>query len=267
MGTKLFGVVAAQNVDSANEIIDLQGLQDNLKFLRDEHSELSAFRIIGSVTKSKKIFTEKDCEDEKQKRCWNHVKVPFLYAEGELFDGDKDSPHPNADAAAAILKYCNANDVSLKPGFSVDGAILERKDESGNITENRHTGKHLSKTQASSAAFTVMPCNPKCAGGIFLENDLQKSNFQPSGEKYFEALQKSNSPLQSFSGYSDELALLYNLSKLHKSLESLQNAHTSVKCQQCGKGAMFYKAGSIPNVCQKCGSNYTIKQIWDSLNK
>jgi predicted nucleic-acid-binding Zn-ribbon protein len=263
-GTKIYGIVAAENPDNVGETIILDGLEDRLKFFRDEHDELSSFRVLGAVTYSKKIKSPKDCENEKQLRCWNHAGVPLLYAEGTLFDNED---HPNAKAAAAILKYCNNNPgLSLQPGLSVDGEIHERVDAMGNQTRDKSIGKKLTKTVAISGAFTVQPCNPKCAGALFIDEapSLQKSTTPPKA--YVEALKKSQSS-SSFNEIPKEVMLLHSMQQLHKSLEILHNDHASIQCYHCGKAERFFKSSGAPNTCLKCGKSYTIKQVWESFQK
>lgn len=262
-GTKFYGIVAAQNKDNVGEEILLDGLEDQLRFARDEHDPLSAFRIIGDISFSKKIYSEKDCENEKELRCWNHAKVPLLYAEGTLFDNED---HPNAKAAAAILRYCQNHDSPLKPGFSVDGAIMERRDVGGNPTQDREKGKILAKTIAHSAAFTVNPCNPKCAGALYLDEPpaLQKSITPPPA--YVEALQKSMA-MHSFNEIAPETMILQKFQQLKKSLENIMKGHGILKCHNCGKAERFFKSAGVPNSCHHCGTGYTMKQVWESLNK
>lgn len=264
MGTKLYGIVAAQNEDRAGETIVLDGVEDNLQFIRDEHENLNAFHILGKITYSKKIFSEKECENAKQLRCWNHVKVPFLYCEGELAD---DDGHPNAEAAAALLKFTMRPESRLKLGFSVDGGIYQRQTSGGLPTEDKEMGKILARTVAVSAALTSKPCNQKLEGGIFLENDLTKSDIAMAPPPiYFEYLKKS----QASSSINDnkEIMLYAKVQKLKKSLDDYLGAFTAIKCHNCSKSVRFFKSTtSIPNSCESCRSNFSMNQIWKALNK
>jgi ribosomal protein S27E len=263
-GTRVYGIVAAQNFDSTGEKIDLNGLSDNLAFQRDEHSDekAKAFEIIGIIDGSKKIFKESDCESPQQRRCWDLAKVPFLFGTGVLFDGEG---HPNATSAAAILKYCNINGGDLKPGWSVDGSILERKNDAGQIVKD---GKHLTKTVAVSAAFTISPANPICRGALFVDGDLQKSRNVKIPDNYLDLLHKSQSK-QSFNNIiSKEEMMLFSLKKLNKSIENYNNGFTTLKCWQCNNSGRFFKSMSdLPNSCKKCGKHFSVKQIWEALNK
>lgn len=264
MGTRFYGVVACQNQDNVQEIIDLAGLEDKLRYVRDEHDPISCFRVIGDIDYSKKVMKKSDCGSDKEKKCWDLVGVPFLYAEGSFFD---DEDHPNAQSAVAILRYTNNHpEARLKPGFSVDGSIVERRDNAGNLTKDKESGKNLTKTIAYSAALTVSPCNPKCGGALFLDEPpaLQKSLVPPSG--YAEALQKSIDT-QSFTELPLQVYAERVLSNLKKSVISAINDHATLKCHHCGQAERFFKSYGIPNTCQKCGNSYTMKQVWEVLKK
>ena len=262
MGTRWYGIGAAQNDDNVGEKLLLDGLEDRVKFIRDEHDDLSAFRLLGSVNNSKKIYSEKDCEDEQQRRCWKHAGVPFLYVAGEFAD---DQDHPNAQSAASLLKFTSRNDVPLKMGLSIDGGIIERQTPDGRPTEDKDQGKILARTLGSSVAFTVKPCNPKCA--IFLENDLAKSDYKSAPPaRYFEALKKSQAK-HSFNEIP-EWQLYIKLDNLKKSLVNYTGGFTSMKCHTCGTNQRFFKSSTdMPNGCSKCGKNYSMAQLWKALNK
>lgn len=264
MGTRIYGIGAAQAPDNAGETIILDGIVDvKLNGIRDEHSENDFLHRIGAITFHKKIRTERDCENDKQLRCWRFAKVPFLYAEGELAD---DTGHVDAVATAQMLKFTQRPDIPLEIGFSVDGGIIERRDSSGMVTEDREQGKTLTRTLALDLALTVNPCNPKCK--VFLENDLTKSDLSTIKEptRYKELLQKS----QQTSSITDvtEYLLVSELEKLKKSLDSYFTAFTDLSCPKCKKGVRFFKSTSdVPHRCSNCNSNFSMLNIWNALNK
>lgn len=263
MGSKIFGAVSSIGKDLAGESLSIDGCENRITFIRDEHDELDSWHVLGTIDFSKKIRNEADCENPKQLKAWMKVQEPMIYAEGTLFD---DEDHPNAKACASILRYCNNNETLLQPGWSIDGAIFERRDANGNVTEDKKTGKNLVRSVATSAAFTVNPCNPKMAGALWIEdNGLQKSYSVPS--QYNDALKKSRSAHSFNETMTAEQAVLQKISQLKKSLADFNYAFTSVHCYRCGQGARFFKSGTIPNTCEKCGTHYTVKQIWDSVNK
>jgi predicted Zn-ribbon and HTH transcriptional regulator len=265
MGTKIFGIIAAQNEDSAGETLLLDGLDHSRLFLaRDEHEKDDFFSKIGAIRYTKKIYNKDECENDKQLRCWNHAQVPFLYGEGELAD---DEQHPNAESAAALLRFAQRPDVPLEVGFSIDGSVLERKDRAGNVTENKDIGKTLSKTLGLAAALTVKPCNPKCKA--FLENDLTKSVANMPIPKIVLDAIKSKQAEKSFTEkLGKDWELFTKLEKLKKSLNDYFNAITVVRCNGCGDSVRFFKSSNkLPNFCKKCGSSFSLTNLWKALNK
>jgi len=264
VGLKFYGATAAENPDNSEETLLIDGFIDQLRTVKDEHDEDSFFRKVGAVTKSKKIRSEKDCEDDKQRRVWNFAQVPLVYVECELAD---DTDHPNAKAAAELLKFSNRPDVPLEIGLSVDGGIIERLDANGVPTEDKETGKILSKTLGTAASLTVKPCNPKCK--LFLENDLTKSDMtmEPPA-RYWDALKKSQASTSFIETLGDDLKILMKLHKLKKSLSDYFGAFTDIKCYQCGHPVRFFKSSDdLPNGCSNCGHQFSLNNIWQALNK
>lgn len=259
-GLKIYGIGATEAIDNVGERVILDGLDiSKLRGLKDEHPEQeNFFHLVGAITYAKKIKSEKDCENEYQRRCWNYVKAPFLYAEGELAD---DENHPNAQSAAAMIKFTQRPDIPLKMGFSIDGGILERRDENGRPSEN---GKILSRTIATNLSLTVKPCNPQCR--VWMFNDLTKSDMaMPPPARYWKELQK---PEKTSSIIEDLNFKLYlKLESLKKSLKDYFEAFTSIKCIKCGYAIRFFKSGDIPNGCQLCGAHFSLSSIWKALNK
>lgn len=260
MGLKLYGIGAAENVDNVGETLKLAGLDDShLNLMRDEHEHDSFFFKLGVITFHKKIFSEKDCENAKQLRCWNSAKVPFLYAEATVAD---DTDHPNAKAAAEMIKFTQRPEIAqhLTCGWSIDGGIIEKQNQSGQQDEN---GKILSRTMATALALTTKPCNPKCR--VFLENDLTKSDLQASPpDRYWAALKKSQAARSI--NESEDFKLYLKLNNLKKSLADYMGGHTSIRCKKCGNGVRFFKS-EAPNGCANCGNHYSMSEIWGALNK
>ena len=265
MGLKFYGIGAAECPDNIEETISINGMNiDKLRGIRDEHDEDSMFRKIGAIKYAKKIFSQQDCENPKQLRCWQHAQVPFLYAEAELAN---DEDHPDAKAAAALLKFSQRPDIPLEIGLSVDGGILERRTKDGQITEDKAVGKQLAQTVATDLAVTVKPCNQKCK--IWLENDLTKSDLtMPPPAIYFEALKKSQAKI-SFNEVNDNSFKIYmKLEKLKKSLADYLGGFTAMKCPKCSQSIRFFKSSNqLPNRCSHCGDSFSLEKIWDALNK
>lgn len=258
MGLKIYGIAAAQNPDNVGETIIVDNIiDDRMKVLSDEHADeegnIDQFRIIGAITKHVKLSAEDQCQDDKQRRCWRLAGVPILYVEGELAN---DEDHPDARAAASMIKFTSRPDIPLKLGLSVEGGILQRSGPDD---------KTLFRTLATGAALTVKPCNPKCQ--IFMENDLAKSDWNKEPPKqYFEALKKSQAKTSIYE--VPRLVLLYHLETLKKSLTDYMGGFTSLRCTHCGHAFRFFKSTKdMPNGCSNCGEHFTMSDIWRSLNK
>lgn len=260
MGLQFYGVLAAQNQDNAGETLLIEPLDTSrLGPLIDEHPEdIDFFRTLGAITKHRKLMKAEDCEDDRQKLCWERTRVPLLYIEGELAN---DEDHPNAKSAAALIRFCARPEIPLKIGLSIDGGILKRTNEGGQPDEK---GKILAKAVALRGSLTHKPCNPKCF--IVPMNDLQKSDVGEPPAEYWEALKKSQAT-SSFIQRPD-FQLYLAMEKLKKSVSDYMGAFTSMRCKRCGNGVRFFKSSSnIPNGCSGCGTHFTLTDVWQSLNK
>lgn len=251
---RVYGIAAAQNPDNSGETIVIDNIDTSrLRFLNDEHGS-DAWSMIGSIDYHKKIRSLEECEDDHQRRCWEHAQVPFLFVRGEIAD---QTGHPNAQAAASLLKFTSMRpDLPLKVGFSIEGGILERSGSDNKI---------LNKTLATGASFTIKPCNPKAA--MFAEQDLAKSTWtDPPPKAYYEALAKSDAT-KSFIEVPKVL-LLMQLDDLKKSVDDYLGAFTSMKCWRCGQGVRFFKSSSdIPNRCPHCSSAFRMSDIYGAMTK
>jgi hypothetical protein len=156
--------------DTQGEILSIEGADiSDLQIkgrLNDNHGS-GFFNSIGKVTKAKKIFKEEDCEDDRQKYYWNVVKAPYIYVAGQLYD---DEDHPNARAAAAILRNIHKADCPLKIKASVEGGVVARgiKDKS-----------LLAKTKIHSIALTFTPANQAT---LVEPLNLDKSNIDTEAD-------------------------------------------------------------------------------------
>lgn len=263
MGMKIYGCLAAENPDNVEETIKIAGIDTSkLGPLVDEHhDEPSFFDTIGAITYHAKLFSEADCKTDLQRRAWNRVKVPMLYIEGELAD---DTDHPNAKSAASLIKFCQRPEIPVNVGLSIDGGIIEKTDHNGTPSED---GSILAKTVALRGSLTVKPCNSKC----FLApvNDLTKSDLKlPPPQRYWSALQKSQSKSSFNVVVGLEVELYVKLNKLKKSIVDFNGSFTSLRCKKCGEGLRFFKSSTdLPNGCSKCGNHFSMSEIWQSLNK
>lgn len=137
--------------DTQGETLSVEGANiDELERgegrFNDNHGK-GFFNSLGRVTEAKKIFKSDDCENDRHKYYWEKIKAPFVYAKGYLYN---DDDHPNARAAAAILRNIHRDDTPLKMKASVEGGVLARgiKDPT-----------RLARTKIHSVALTFTPAN------------------------------------------------------------------------------------------------------------
>lgn len=259
-GTRIYGIAASENRDKSNELIKIQGIDDsNLRWFNDEHQESTSLNL-GYITAHAKIYSEKDCKKPEHVRCWNLVKVPFLYVEGELFD---DQDHPFAQAASSIVKFASQNPEYRVPiGLSIEGGILERRNEQSAPDKD---GKVLARTVATKATLTVKPCNPNCH--VFLANDLAKSAARVLPPKNLAEILAADDAKSSFRDDQLTKAVVLAL-HLKKSIKDYLSGMTAMKCLRCNTPHRFFKdSKDIPNHCDKCSSTFTLRDIWSALNR
>lgn len=137
----------SQLMDTQGEMLSVEGADiSELTKLNDNHGK-GFFNSIGRVTSSKKIFKAEDCEDDRQRYYWNKIKAPYIYVKGVLYD---DEDHPNARAAAAILRNIHKSDTPLQLKASVEGGVVSRGISNPSL---------LARTKIHSIALTFTPAN------------------------------------------------------------------------------------------------------------
>lgn len=144
-------IAGSQLRDTQGELLSVEGadiseLEAGRGRLNDNHGK-GFFNSVGRITYAKKIYKADDCDDERQRYYWEKVKSPYIYVRGELYDDDE---HPNAKAAAAILRNIHKTDCPLRLKASVEGGVLARgaRDEA-----------LLARTKIHSVALTFTPAN------------------------------------------------------------------------------------------------------------
>lgn len=152
LGTEIDGIAGNSVRDTAGEVLDLDGcdiseLEQGLGYLNDNHSNKLP-DVLGKITFAKKIYSDKDCEDDRQKYFWNKTKSPFLYFKGRLFDQKGD--HRSAKAVAAILQHQFVEKSPLKLKASVEGNIIKRDEKDKSV---------LKHTALKGIALTFSPAN------------------------------------------------------------------------------------------------------------
>lgn len=137
--------------DTQGETLSIEGadiseLESGNGRFNDNHGK-GFFNSIGRVTGAKKIFKKEDCDNERQEYYWDKIKAPFIYVKGFLYD---DQDHPNARAAAAILRNIHQSDTPLKIKASVEGGVIARGIKDTTL---------LARTKIHSIALTFTPAN------------------------------------------------------------------------------------------------------------
>lgn len=145
------GIFASELRDQQGELLSLEGadisdLNAGLGVFNDNHSS-GFYNVLGKITYAKKLFDRDDCEDDRQRYFWDKIKAPCLYGRGVLFN---DEDHPNAKAAAAILRSIHKSDCPLKLKASVEGGVVSRGILDPSI---------LRQTRVKRVALTFVPAN------------------------------------------------------------------------------------------------------------
>jgi len=144
-------IAGSQLRDSQGEMLSVEGadiseLEAGRGRFNDNHGK-GFYNSIGRVTQAKKILKKEDCETERQKYFWDKVKSPYVYVKGELYN---DEDHPNAKAAAAVIRNIHKNDNPLKMKASVEGGVVSRGIKDPSL---------LANTKIHSVALTFTPAN------------------------------------------------------------------------------------------------------------
>lgn len=132
-GLLLDGIFASEAIDSSGEVFDVDGadlsiMEEGRGVANYEHrgpgaenETASGNDIVGKIVATKKIFTEKDCENDRQRLYWKKVELPFIYGIVRLFDG---AGHAGAIALAATIRDLDANNEPVLVRFSIEGTTL-----------------------------------------------------------------------------------------------------------------------------------------------
>lgn len=158
-GMVIDGIAASEHIDSSGEILDVDGcdisdIHDGVAVLNYEHKDETPTDVVGRIIFGKKIFSEKDCEDERQLMYWKKSGVPYIYIIGELMDADG---HYGAKDLAAIFRYYKSRELPIITRFSIEGSTLEK------------VGNRLKKSIFKRCAITIKPCNKDATSGVLFD--------------------------------------------------------------------------------------------------
>lgn len=167
------GVAATQGVDKSSERLiiencDLSSVEAGEATWLWEHKKAdqsTPLDVIGSVRFAKKVFSETDCDSDRERYWWNIVHQPFIYVIIRIYDG---AGHPGAQAVAAQIRDHYANGEKIVVRHSIDGSTLARD---GNV---------LTATIFRHLASTIQPCNAACDTGVLSDPVLEQMKLGKS---------------------------------------------------------------------------------------
>jgi len=233
----LEGIFSVETPDTAGEVLSVEGadisdLQTGKATLNTEHinpedadkeevhkrdgkdeDDFKGFNtIVGRVVNAKKIFTQDDCESDRELDAWREFKRPMIYGSVEIWDGPE--AHDNARAAATVARMFNKHQEGPQLGLSVEGATLERQ------------GNFLKKTVIRKMALTMKPANKAATVDIVADTSapqVSKSMSKATYDGGQEPLRKSVSMQHMATvipNHFNDFGLSSALSNLRKALEA-----------------------------------------------
>ena len=217
-------IAGTQSRDSQGEMLDIEGADiSNINFINDNHG-LGFFNRIGAITSAKKIFKAEDCENDRQRYYWNKVKGAFIYAKGHLYD---DEDHPNARAAAAILRNIYKTDTPLKIKASVEGGTVSRGIKDASI---------LARTKIVGVALTFVPANH----ATLVEPIGLSKSIEPGDEELIKSvLHLARTNIPSFIDISAELST----EKIRKNVNQVSSMVKALTAGYGGAGVSTNRTG------------------------
>lgn len=280
---KIDGIIGSQLRDSQGEMLsvdgaDIDALTSGNGRINDNHGK-GFFNSVGRVTQAKKIYSEDDCDNERHKYFWEKVKSPFIYMAGKLYD---DEDHPNARAAAAILRNIHKEDSPLQLKASVEGGILKRGEKDKTL---------LAQTKIHSVALTFTPANK----ATLIEPVSLSKSSAPEDEALIKSvmhLARENVPnfidisnALKMQGIEEKVLKIHDLSKALTAgyggagspsskiqgavlqTEVLPNGRKDFKrltCDDCGFDQIMAKNQLR---CRKCGISFSFEKAYAAIVK
>lgn len=152
----LDAVFGSEALDSSGEILDVEGadisdLVEGRAEINYEHKDesgkgTSGLDWVGRIIHAKKIFSQKDCDTDRQREFWHELQLPFIYGMVRLYDA---AGHAGAQALAAIIRDHHANKEKILWRWSVEGTTLKTSADK----------KRLLRSVIKAVALTRKPCN------------------------------------------------------------------------------------------------------------
>ena len=183
MGTFIHGIAASENIDSSGERLSIAGMdissleKDGVFNYEHEIAKIPdkdgrpldiqikiPAQVVGKILKARKIFSEKDCEDDFQLYFWNKILTPYLYVMGELFDDYTEAAKDLAGKFRYDQDHKDQNQSTVN-NFSIEGGKLEKN------------GMDVAKSVARKVTITVTPCNKAAAAEMVPADTKQKDDI------------------------------------------------------------------------------------------
>lgn len=240
--------------DTQGEILSVEGadISDLLAGrgrFNDNHGK-GFFNSIGRITGAKKIFSKEDCENERQEYYWEQIRAPYLYVKGYLYN---DEDHPNAKAAAAILRSIHKSDAPLKLKASVEGGVMQRGLKDPAL---------LARTKIHSVALTFTPANnATLVEPLNLEKSTEASRFDDELIKSVMPLAMDNVP--SFIDISERMTLENLAKKINEINATIKTLSATENPDELKKNLKTLK-GLATAVAMLQGAHYMGAQTKDS---
>lgn len=202
-GMLLDAVFGSEAIDSSGEILDVAGSdisdleeglgQINYEHMSEENEGASGNDWVGRIVFAKKIFGPKDCDNERQRKFWDELELPFIYGVVRLYDA---AGHKGAQALAAIIRDHAANGEKILWRWSVEGATLRTSSDKKTLLESVVRNVALTRKPCNRSAMTGILSDPQAPAGFdkhpikvekdFLDEVLKRSEalgFNPERMK------------------------------------------------------------------------------------
>lgn len=176
--TFIDGIAASENIDSSGERISIAGMDisslatEGVFTYEHEAAKNAAgenitikmpHQTVGKILKAKKIFSEKDCEDDRELHFWKKCQTPYIYIMGELFDDYTDAARDLAGKFRYDSDRKDQNQRSVM-NFSIEGSYIARN------------GIEVTRSVARKCTITVFPCNKAAIAEMVPSPTAKKSN-------------------------------------------------------------------------------------------